>query len=334
MRVFQRTLPVSLLTAVAALSFGAPGAAQAQSQVSIYGVLDVGVVSVAGRAKTVGRGDNNRLGFKVSEDLGGGLSAIAQLEARFEPDTGTTESAPNRPFWQGESRVGLQGGFGTLRVGRGLTAVQASVAAFEPWGFASNRANLTNFVLAGYNGDPLQPGSSQNRWANAVFYNSPSFGGFQVNATVASKEALSAGTPTSTPSSLSAVYAGGPASVMVGWERNAIGTRFTNLAGSVRLGAFKLMGGTAEQRIAANTNKVRGDFLGTRWEQGASALIVGYGRTRVANSSAVGSSVRQVSLGYEYSLSKRTFLYTDAWQRRATGLSNTNAYDVGIHHAF
>jgi predicted porin len=109
---------------VALALMGAVGAAHAQSSVTIYGTVDAGVsrtTHTTNDATQIGKRDNNKLGFRGVEDLGNGLKALFQLEIRYEPDTGTLENG-NRPFFQGQSRVGLQGSFGTVRLGRGLTA--------------------------------------------------------------------------------------------------------------------------------------------------------------------------------------------------------------------
>jgi predicted porin len=309
------------------------GIAQAQSSVTLYGTLDIGMVKVKDRTTAIGRGDNNKLGFKGVEDLGGGLSAIFQLETRFEPDTGTTEAAPNRPLFQGESRVGLKGDFGTIRLGRGLSAVQDdnAIRAFEPWGAVSNRATLYTFLLAGYNGDPLNPGSSQNRFSNGVFYNSPVVGsGFQFNASWATKEALGVGTPKTNPYSFSTTYNNGPFSGMVGYERNAIDTEFSNIAGAYTNNNLKLFTTYAQQKISLNGMKTKGYILGANYTVGSGVILAGYGRNKHDNF----GKTDQISIGYEHNLSKRTYLYVDAYQRKAPGVSNTHSFDVGIHHNF
>src|SRR3954467_2861659 len=110
------------------------GVAQAQSSVQVYGIIDAGINKKTDTTMNIGKRDNNRIGFKGVEDLGGGLKALFQLEIRFEPDTGATEAAAtNRPLFQGQSRVGLQGDFGMIRIGRGLTAYQEASIAFEPF---------------------------------------------------------------------------------------------------------------------------------------------------------------------------------------------------------
>jgi predicted porin len=116
------------LFAIAAVTAFA-GAAQAQSSVTVYGILDVGytggngrVTTPAGTVKeTVNRISNSmesgsRLGFRGNEDLGGGTSAQFVFELGINPagDNMTNTWTPN--IRQGF--VGLtQKGMGVLRVG-------------------------------------------------------------------------------------------------------------------------------------------------------------------------------------------------------------------------
>ncbi|MEN9867306.1 MAG: hypothetical protein RL748_2896 [Pseudomonadota bacterium] len=348
------------LLAIAALSLVA-GAASAQSNVTVYGAVDIGISKAKDKTTALGRGDNNKLGFRGVEDLGGGLSAIFQLEMRYEPDTGTTEASPNRPLFQGQSRVGLKGAFGQIRMGRGLTAMQESAGAFEPWSFDSNRANLVSYAIAGYNSDPLNTGSSTNRWSNGIWYNSPEFGGgFQTNFTLASKEAVTNGTPTVNAYSFSGTYKNGPLSLMTGYERNGIETRFWNIAGTYTIASannLKVMASYARQTPNGGAT-TKGLVLGLQAPVGSGVILAGYGRNTTDARSAINaagiisaapvgtSSIaddRQFSLGYEHNLSKRTFLYTDILSRRVPntalglvggGTTNTHQIDVGIHHNF
>jgi predicted porin len=186
------------LVAVALLGAFA-GVAQAQTAVQIYGNIDVGVIKRTDQTLNIGKRASNTLGFKGTEELGNGLKALFQLEMRYEPDTGTTENN-NRPLFQGQSRVGLQGDFGMVRLGRGLTPFQEIIGSFEPWHGLPNQAGFyTDISVAGFNSAPLDgingnsTGANNNRISNAIFYNSPVSNGFQVNASWATKEANGGG---------------------------------------------------------------------------------------------------------------------------------------------
>lgn len=66
-------------------------AALAQTSVQLYGIADAGVMWQRGSSPKIisGGADSSRLGFKGSEELGHGMKAIFNLEARVELDTGT-----------------------------------------------------------------------------------------------------------------------------------------------------------------------------------------------------------------------------------------------------
>jgi len=114
----KATLILSLLAA-------STSAAWAQSSVTMYGIVDVGVRYLSNSGTVPGTGalwqvipggmSQSRLGFNISEDLGGGLKAIANLEHRLNSDTGTVAAAD---FWR-QSWVGLQSSsFGRITAGR------------------------------------------------------------------------------------------------------------------------------------------------------------------------------------------------------------------------
>jgi predicted porin len=342
---------------VAIALFGAFAAqAQAQSAVQIYGTVDAGVSKSSGSTAEVGSRANNRLGFKGTEDLGNGLKAIFQLEMRFSSDTGKTEGNGTRPLFQGQSTVGLQSAtFGTVRLGRALTATQESIMAFDPWNGISSKAgfNNTGMQLAGYSSDPYRLGtsdvtsatdqSSKNRFANAVFYNSPVFSGFQANATIASRETNPdiAATTQVTPYSLSGTYNNAMFAAMAAYERNAIDEDFWSVAGSVvPMPNLKLMANYSHNDQSKNptavSDKTKSWLVGANYTMGPGKFLAGYGQ-KDPDSEA---KTKQVSLGYEYSLSKRTYVYADVSNRKtpvAAG-ANTDAsvtfYGAGVNHSF
>lgn len=97
----------------------APALAQSASKVELYGIVDLAVRSTSNHGKTqmIGGGmSQSRWGINVTEDLGGGLSAVANLENRIDADTGDTNTG--RPFFQ-QSWLGLRStSWGQLTMGR------------------------------------------------------------------------------------------------------------------------------------------------------------------------------------------------------------------------
>lgn len=123
-------MKTKLLAGVVATCFAAP--VMAQSSVQIYGIADAGIMKTKGEsAKLVsGIADGSRLGFKGTEDIGGGFKAIFNLEARIELDTGT----------QTPALVNNNDGFYLLR---GMTALPASIRA----GLATQMRNQGNAAV-------------------------------------------------------------------------------------------------------------------------------------------------------------------------------------------
>jgi len=344
------------------------GVAQAQTAVQIYGNVDAGLVKRSDQTLAIGKRANNTLGFKGTEELGDGLKAIFQLEIRYEPDTGTLESV-TRPLFQGQSRVGLQGDFGMVRLGRGLTAFQETSTGFEPFhGIPSPVGFQTDLTVAGYTSDPLSPaGNSNNRFSNALFYNSNVFGGgFQVNLTVGTKEANSgvaivgrgtAAAPqyaanaeaSTTPISFTGTYKNGPVGAMVAYEKNAVETRLWSIGGSLMATPDLKLMATYQRADKTHTTpfnwaalgiqgpKTKAWVLGANYTMGAGKFLAGYGQ----KSPDATAKTQQFSLGYEYSLSKRTYLYVDASNKKANTVVATPAqsvtirtYDIGLNHSF
>jgi len=111
-----------ILSLLAASTSGA----WAQSSVKLYGIVDAGVRYISNSGSTPGTGalwqltpggmSQSRLGIDVTEDMGGGLKALANLEHRLLSDVGGAASGTN--FWQ-QSWVGLESSdFGQIRLGR------------------------------------------------------------------------------------------------------------------------------------------------------------------------------------------------------------------------
>ncbi|MDR5740020.1 MULTISPECIES: porin [unclassified Caballeronia] len=159
---------------------GAAGAANAQSSVTLYGVLDAGLTYVSRVDNGDGTGGHlfgmqngnlsgNRWGMKGQEDLGGGLKAIFQLENGFDPGTGRLNQG-GREFGR-QAFVGVTSNqFGTVTLGRqydpSVDLVQG-LTADNYWGAAfATPGDLDNY-------------DNSLRVSNAVKYVSPVFGGFQ-----------------------------------------------------------------------------------------------------------------------------------------------------------
>lgn len=117
----------------------------AHAQVTLYGLVDAAVqtsdgYSAGGAEARVtrlisGGIQGSRYGFKGSEDLGGGLKAVFELENQFAVDSGAARSASQA--FSRKAAVGLAGGFGRLTAGRHTTVSYDAQADLDPVQFAS-----------------------------------------------------------------------------------------------------------------------------------------------------------------------------------------------------
>lgn len=146
------------------------GAALAQSGVTLYGVVDLGVSvdrgGIAGTSTRVtsGMATQSRLGFKGNEDLGGGLAAFFVIEGGIHADTGT--STQNNTTFGRTTAVGLRGNFGALSLGLQDTPLFTTLnTVVDP---------LRNGIIRSNN---LMP-STGFRASNSVLVRTTDFSGF------------------------------------------------------------------------------------------------------------------------------------------------------------
>jgi predicted porin len=348
------------LIAMAVLG-AAAGAAQAQSSVTLYGVVDLW----AGRESTTnaaGVKSNNtklesgglsgsRWGMKGSEDLGGGLKAVFTLENGFNADTGTAASSGNS--FGRQAYLGLAGGFGTVTFGNVYSAMD-DIAGASNSGFDS-ALSASNGVLAVNGGGLVAPGATtvsgndltvgyNGNPKNAFKYVSPSFGGFSGGFSYSLDEANGI---KADQTDFSVSYAAGPIAVNFAYEvQGDLGAKFiggssedlkiTALNGSYDLGVAKLMASYGQVKME--------DAKATDFQFGAdiplsSALTLSAGYAQSKDNDALGNQKRTgFGVAATYSLSKRTTAYTGFRTNKAktggTTDSKGNLIAVGLKHTF
>ena len=349
-----------LLAAAVVSAFAAPVAfAQtAPANVTVYGNLQMEVFTMKAdgangnpnraRTNSVSNPGVFFIGFRGTESLGGGLSAIWQIEQGAGGDgTGTSNTWGSRNTF-----LGLSGGFGraylgimdspykrvmginnTAQMRTGLTGPQGINAimnngdtsgAIEQATFSGTQANTTAF---------------SRRTANSVNYDSPSFGGFSVSAQYGANEGRTlqgnaVGQVNPSLYSLSGTYRGGPFAVGLGWQQHnefrGTGLDDTSyvLSGSWTSGPFLVQGAYSRFNYAQTTG---GDIKRDNWLIGG-AYAVGNHRIRlqyqqandtkgtftgtttignvaIFNSSGSDTGAKIWSANYGYLLSKRTEVY-------------------------
>ena len=187
------------------------GTAAAQSNLTLYGKIDVGYgVSNGGKAEGApghegkfqqwgGARNTSRWGIKGSEDLGNGLKAYFGLEQGFQPESGK----PMRDGFDRGAYVGLSGGFGSIQAGRQNTVMYNVLGQFDVSGTPGLTSATVNSGLSaitqalGYGrqvefdawGNPHVVdgsgfGNSLTRADSVLAYISPDFSGFSFQAAV------------------------------------------------------------------------------------------------------------------------------------------------------
>jgi len=330
--------------------------AQAQSSVTIYGVIDVGVQFEEGlndntdRVISGGR-SGSRLGFKGAEDLGGGLRAVFTLEAGLNVDNGS--------FGQGglafgrQSTVGLAGGWGTLVAGRVGTFSSGTggfdmFAAVDPfsagWGIATVGSSMSS--------------ANALRVNNAVIYQSPDMGGFRLGALYTPQAIGTETSPSGANISLTGLgarYSGGPFYAVITYDvaNNPAGgsdEKHLQVGASYDFKVVELYAAYARETDLFSTNL---NVSGTTNGAGAKAWMVGLslplGNSKIVtsyqerNGDELGGEkrdLRLISLGYEYFLSKRSSLYavvTDEEGKNTLATVpayNKRQYTAGVNHKF
>ncbi|HQS81653.1 MAG TPA: porin [Thiobacillus sp.] len=310
-----------ILAAAIVSAFAAPAFA-ATANVDVYGVLNYAVASIDSDTGAVDRqltlaSQNSRIGFKGAEDLGGGLSAIWQIESTVFLDEG------GGPFATRNTFVGLKGGFGSVLLGRHDTPVKMLRGKVDNFGdtFADSRNLLGANAVSGTSSYDLRPN-------NTAVYISPNLSGLTLMAAYTADHGVSGAGATFTNCaagldcndrdgySVSADYANGPLMLGLGYERHNTLINATNddlersiwraVAGFV-VGDLKL--GAEYERASADAALASDDRNG--W-----GLFANYALGNVvlkANYLAVGdydgvndSGAKQYTVGVDYNLSKRT----------------------------
>ena len=310
----------TLKLATLALAATAAVSAQAQSNVTVYGRVDLSIAQQADAAKNleVRNGSGSRLGFRGTEDLGGGLKAVFHIEHRFNAQDGSVGNTSR--FWEGKAIVGVQGAFGRVSLGREENpAYSLSQGPADPWGTDTVASNGS--IVAGRIGS--------TRYSNSINYRYD-MGGFSVGAQMAENIGGQ-----KRPYSLGAAYKDKTFVVGLGYENPTDSDDdWTTVNGEYNFGMFKAGAffGTGKNTSA---QKHQAWMLSGKAMIGAGEARLSYGQLKNTTTNVVAD--KQMSLGYHYALSKRTTVYADlTTEKRDAFPSNREktGYDFGIKHNF
>lgn len=312
----------SIASAVAVLcTFAAP--AQAQSNVTIYGVVDLGLAKTS-NASTVERENHaSRLGFKGTESLGGGLSALFQMESDVLADTGAIRGG----LFDRQANVGLQGDFGTVLLGRTKNLIDATIGRVEP--FAGDG------VVGKVNEAMLRSKVGASRVSNAITYTSPNMSGFKLGTQYSLSEVRGA----ANGFNVLATYDQGPLSLHAGYEQavqtlaSSVKPTLFVLGGGYSFGDLKLTGAyTKGDTKVATAGKFTSYLFGLNYKIGNGDAKAVFGRQTQSNNRVSDFvTVKEFGIGYDHHISKRTDVYAYLGRESVNSLTS---YQFGISHKF
>lgn len=302
------------------------GQARAQATVTIYGVVDASVEVQKASAGSSGPATStknlvsgtfgaSRLGFRGSDDLGGGLKAFFQLEHGFNIDDGTVTGAA---FWGRKAVIGLSGSWGDISLGRDYTPAfwvqfYTDVNTFAMYG---NSGTMSAFALTG-----------MLRASNGIYYVSPEINGFRGRFTYTLGDE-SATTPKDagrviglsgeyrSPTLSAGVFHQERKTVLPANSTSSESNVYQGVTGLYNFGPWAVSGGLARFDPAgpntATSGVVKSLWGGVIYRFGTSDVRVNVGHVTTDLAAPTKGKSTLIGVNYSYYLSKTTNLYVGA----------------------
>jgi len=338
----------SLIALAVASAVAAPAAFAATSNVDVYGVMNIAVRDTNAANVSHDIVDNaSRIGFKGSEDLGGGLKALWQIEQQINA-TGNasttdldsadgTQGIGETAFGGANLRntfVGLSGGFGTVVMGR----------HDHPYKMSTGKYNIFADTIGDYAGGATRVGptavtqhgngNTGGRPTDAIAYIAPTMNGLSLAAAIVTVNGDGADKATDAWT-VSAGYANGPLTVDAAYLNHQFtaGTAATELA---KLGAGYSFGDTKvglvyeDVNAPANADDRNSSHLALSHAMGPIVLKATY--ADIDNKTTADQTLWAV--GADYNLSKRTSVYGVYANGKTNGASARTGFDIGVKHSF
>lgn len=168
------------------------GATAAGTPVATLAATPTGPSALSGGIKGMSAGNSN-IGFRGTEDLGGGLKAKFQIEGTVDVDTGNSDGFN----WNRNTFIGLEGGFGSVQLGLMDTVFKDYGDTVGVLGVSSGTPMSSSNILRKVGFGTSNNARFHERRANSIRYDSPEFaGGFEFGVQVATNEAPLAGVTT------------------------------------------------------------------------------------------------------------------------------------------
>lgn len=331
-------------TLAAAILCGAT-AARADDGVQLYGLVGSYAGSIKRsdaieRTSVVGSGGltTSWWGIRGSEDLGGGVKGIFQIEQFFQPDTGGAgRSAADPGGFSRSGWVGVSGAYGQLTIGRHTSPYYVSMQMVNPFGSSVVFSPLVvqSYVAAFSNtviGDTV--------WNNVIQYAAPVVGGLTTIVNYAPGEI--AGNNNVNNASVHLRYVRGALTAVLSAQRVRTAAVAPATGQEAVLGGVAYDAGFAKLYASYQaTDNAGTDITSRTWQLGTSvpvtktgSILASWAHTSVNNPKLVVGSHDTAGLGYDYYLSRRTDVYATYLYDHIQSKVKGNSYAAGIRHTF
>jgi predicted porin len=321
-----------ILALAIASAFAAPAFA-ATANVDVYGVLGISLEDTNASNKDMQVTDRqSRIGFKGAEDLGGGMKAIWQIEQAISASAGGQDGVGGASFANRNSYVGLAGGFGTVLMGRHDTPYKLTTAGkLDVFGDTMGDVNAVGNMATGgagrSNATQLISTTHDVRPGNAIAYVSPNFSGLSFSAALVAGNADN-GANTTDAVSLAVGYENGPLYLTAGYQDLTDASEAFKLGAGYKFGDFKV--GAVYEDVDNEVGTDRDSwYANVAYAMGAITLKAQYGQLDNGSTDAT-----KLTVGADYSLSKRTATYVLYDSNKTDGLSRLSGWALGVKHSF
>lgn len=321
--VFARTgLALAALTAL--------GAAQAQSSVTLSGLIDMsaGQFQAPGGLKTKAVQSGNMttsfFGVKGTEDLGGGYAARFTMESFLRADSGAFGRFTGDAFWARSAWVGLSSPFGSVNLGRNTTSLFVSTLLFNAFGDSFGFSpSIRHYFASG-------TATGDTGWNHSISYTTPNMGGLTGQLQVAGSNGDGGRNVGG-----NLVYFSGPLGATAAYQKVEKGATVADTT-TGQLGVsydFKVV------KVFGQLGKVDNDTTGRSYKLGEAGVSVPVGAGKALLQFGqlkpdVGNKRTTISTGYDYNLSKRTDVYAVFMNDKIAVTGTGKTYAVGVRHRF
>ena len=351
--------------------------AMAFAEVTVYGKANLSIDNVndgavAPTASTTAKqltSNNSRLGFKGSEDLGGGLSAIWQMEGTVAMDAGTTgTSLFDRNTWLGLKSADM----GSVMLGRNDTAYKSATRRLDVFGDQianDNRKSLGVSMMGTQGGAGF---AHDARLANMVNYVSPKLGGLTLSASTVfgaetSPQPAAPNNAKGRLMSLAGAYEDGPIYAAMAYQSVKVGNTLTgdlgvggaSVAATAAAGdkgdAFKLGGSykmdaitlglvyeTVSYKVKSTSAESKGSnlYLAGKFSvsntDAVKASYLARGTTKTTGSTTAAQNkdnlnkATAIAIGYDHAMSKNTTVYASYTKVKQEVTGGADPTDINV----